>query len=107
MGTSKNFDPNPRRAYKLNNSSNYYFHWGFPVPDDYCSYVYPQGTWKLPTIEQLEVLKTKSYTIRLIYTSPGSTLATADGVGGYEYDLDPGSVINTAYPEFAQNYFCR
>ncbi|WP_076752630.1 hypothetical protein [Elizabethkingia anophelis] len=105
MGTSKNFDPNPRRAYKLNNSSNYYFYWGFPVPDDYCSYVYPQGTWKLPTIEQLEVLKTKSYTIRLIYTSPGSTLATADGVGGYEYDLDPGSVINTAYPEFAQKLF--
>lgn len=104
------FDPNPRRAYYVGTiyPQDYgYYHWGGNAGGDVCNGVFPTGVWRMPTIKELkDTFIGRAYSrIPFYYSTPASTLETANGVAGYEYDLDPGSVINTAYPELAQKLF--
>ncbi|MEL5902967.1 hypothetical protein AAEZ35_10965 [Elizabethkingia anophelis subsp. anophelis] len=105
---TKIFDPNPSRAYRVTtNNQSYYFYWGINPVGDYCADVYPAGAWRMPTTTELRntFIGRSSYRTVLRYATAGSTLATADGLAGLEYDLDAGSVINTAYPALAQKLF--
>nr|WP_199162710.1 hypothetical protein [Elizabethkingia sp. ASV34] len=103
------FDPNPRRAYFVGSSAGEtgYYHWGANYDSNVCEAIYPAGVWRLPTIKELkDTFIGRNYSrVPFYYSTPASTLSTANGVAGYEYDLDPGSVINTAYPELAQKLF--
>ncbi|MDR2229015.1 MAG: hypothetical protein LBE39_06050 [Flavobacteriaceae bacterium] len=101
---TKIFDPNPKRPYDINANGRYYFYWGINVPGDYCVDVYPAGVWRMPTIDELEsTFKNRAYNTRLYYNT--NTSGAPNGMAGIEYELDPGSVINTAYPELSQKLF--
>lgn len=101
---TKIFDPNPRRPYDISGNGRYYFYWGINSPGDYCADVYPAGTWRMPTIDELEsTFKNRAYNTQLYYNTNAS--GAPNGMAGIEYELDPGSVINTAYPQLSQKLF--
>ncbi|WP_131828258.1 hypothetical protein [Elizabethkingia ursingii] len=105
------FDPNPDRAYYVKNpadpknpNSCFYLAQG-EIGWDYCDLAYPKGTWRQPTIQELRDTFTNRPYNTYFRNSTNNDPAKPDGMGGIEYELDPGSVINPAYPKLAQKLF--
>ncbi|TDS08931.1 hypothetical protein [Sphingobacterium paludis] len=82
------------------------FQVGNPSGSDPCLGLAPQGTWRLPTVNEVTLLTEAKYFNETAKVVRFATSANNNGgLFGIEYKLDAGTVVQSNYPQYSQKLF--